>query len=504
MKLQKKSLFLLSLVLPIALTPSIFSLTSCTKSWANTTPLLVGSAFLGDKADPYYYFRKQKMYYTNDGKDMFHENYLSSLYIHTEKKISSYTLPTSQNDDKQIAWNTFDKSLSIFKEINELEIKDKETTILVNTNIVSEIANQTKILIDSGLSYQGSMINDWKKTNDAWGGQLEFTNSNKQNAIDLAKKNYYELVMANSNCHSIGKSNAFFKTTQMNFNFAKDFFPFPTYDFFDKKNKGFSPMFKKILEGKDMQNKLLTDKGYDCHWTEKVTPQLDKQDNKEKKTIFIYDCVPILIEPRSLIKSYIDPMQDNDDFSFSYYQNDIEKINGAIGDAWKNVMKEKVNKNIYTKSKEYLPTYKSFELKMDEKKKPLKISRIFKDTRLPNEIDGNTFVGLFKYKIVEYFDEPKKNVVSLSLQTIFPTYFLKICNDDDLFIKASEKHNESGYIINLDKILKMKEKLLNIYSNKSPIDDKKYLQFLNYLFSDNNKIYCDKIIIGHFKINNEN
>ena len=49
MKLQKKSLFLLSLVLPIALTPSIFSLTSCTKSWANTTPLLVGSAFLGDK-----------------------------------------------------------------------------------------------------------------------------------------------------------------------------------------------------------------------------------------------------------------------------------------------------------------------------------------------------------------------------------------------------------------------------------------------------------------------
>ena len=141
---------------------------------------------------------------------------------------------------------------------------------------------------------------------------------------------------------------------------------------------------------------------------------------------------------------------------------------------------------------------------MDEKKKPLKISRIFKDTRLPNEIDGNTFVGLFKYKIVEYINEPKKNVVSLSLQTIFPTYFLKICNDDDLFIKASEKHNESGYIINLDNILKMKEKLLNIYSNKSPIDDKKYLQFLNYLFSDNNKIYCDKIIIGHFKINNEN
>ena len=52
--------------------------------------------------------------------------------------------------------------------------------------------------------------------------------------------------------------------------------------------------------------------------------------------------------------------------------------------------------------------------------------------------------------------------------------------------------------------MKTKEKLLNIYSNKSPIDDKKYLQFLNYLFSDNNKIYFDKIIIGHFKINNEN
>ena len=141
---------------------------------------------------------------------------------------------------------------------------------------------------------------------------------------------------------------------------------------------------------------------------------------------------------------------------------------------------------------------------MDEKEKPLKISHIFKDTRLPNEIDGNTFVGLFKYKIVEYINEPKKNIVSLSLQTIFPSYFLKICSDDDLFIKASKKHNESGYIINLDKILKMKEKLLNIYSNKSPIDDKKYLQFLNYLFSDNNKIYFDKIIIGHFKINNEN
>lgn len=504
MKLKKKSLFLLSLVLPMTLTPSIFGLASCTKNWANTTPLLIGSAFLGDIADPYYHFRKQKLYYTNDGRDMLQENYLSSFYIHTEKKISSYTLSTSQNDDKQIAWNTFDKSLPIFKEISELEIKNKETTILVNTNIVSEIANQTKILIDSGFSYQSSMINDWKKINDAWGGQLEFTHSNRQNEINLAKKNYYELVMANSNCHSIGKANAFFKTTQMNFNFAKDSFPFPTYSFIDKKNNGFSLMFKKILEGKDMQSKLLADKGYDCHWTEKITPQMDKQDNNEKKTIFIYNCVPILIEPRSLIKSYINPAQDSDDFSFPYYQNDVEKINGAIGDAWKKIMQKKVNENVYSKNKKYLPTYKSFELKIDEKEKPLKISHNFKDTRLPNEINGNTFIGLFKYKIVEYIDEPKKNVVSLSLQTIFPSYFLKICNDDDLFIKASEKHNESGYIINLDKILKMKEKLLNIYSNKTPIDDKKYLQFLNYLFSDNNKIYFDKIIIGHFKINNEN
>ncbi|MBQ4208921.1 hypothetical protein II654_00540 [bacterium] len=167
-------------------------------------------------------------------------------------------------------------------------------------------------------------------------------------------------------------------------------------------------------------------------------------------------------------------------------------------------MKGKVNENIYAKNKQYLPTYKSFELKIDEKQKPLKISHPFKDTRLPKEINGNNFIALFKYKIVEYENEPEKNIVSLSLQTIFPTYFLEICHDNDLFIKASEKHNESGYIININKILEMKEKLLNIYSHKITNYDKKYLQFLNYLFSDNNKIFLDKIIIGHFKINNEN
>ncbi|MBQ4208923.1 hypothetical protein II654_00550, partial [bacterium] len=93
----------------------------------------------------------------------------------------------------------------------------------------------------------------------------EFTASNKQNEIDLAKKNYYELAMANSNCHSTGKTNTFFKTTQMNFNFAKDFFPFPTYDFVDKKNNGFSSFFKQILEGNNIEYKLLSNKGYDCH-----------------------------------------------------------------------------------------------------------------------------------------------------------------------------------------------------------------------------------------------
>lgn len=504
MKLKKKLLFLSSLVLPLTLTPNIFCLTSCAKNWANNTPLIIGSVFLGDKTDPYYYFRKQKLY-TNDGKDMINDNYLSSLYIYAEKKISSYTLPTYDNkESKQIEWNTFDKSSSVFKEINELEIKNKETVILANTNIVSEIANQIKGLIDSGFSYQNTTINDWKKTNDVWGGQLKFTNSNKQSEIDLAKKNYYELVMANSNCHSIGKTSTFFKTTQMNFNFAKDSFPFPTYDFPNKKNNGFSPLFKKILEGENMQQKLLSNKGYDCHWSEKVTPKTDKQETKEKKTILVYDCVPILIEPRSLIKSYVNPIQNNDDFSFPHYQNDINQINNAIGDTWKTIMEKNVSENLYAKNKKYLPTYKSFELKIDDKVKPSKISNSFKDTRLPKEIDGNNFIALFKYKIVEYDNEPEKNIVSLSLQTIFPSYFLKICNDNDLFVKASPKHNESGYIINLNKILTMKEKLLSIYNNKIPIDDKKYLQFLNYLFSDNNEICLDKIIIGHFKINNEN
>ena len=198
-------------------------------------------------------------------------------------------------------------------------------------------------------------------------------------------------------------------------------------------------------------------------------------------------------------------MKNNDDFSFPYYQNDVNQINGAINSSWKTMMqKAKINENLYAKDKKFLPTYKSFELKIDEKKKPLKISKTFKDTRLPQQINGNSFIALFKYKIVEYEDQPEKNIVSLSLQTIFPTYFLEICNDNDLFIKASEKHHESGYIINLDKILKMKEKLLKIYHNKITNDDDKYLQFLNYLFNDDNKIYLDKIIIGHFKINHEN
>ena len=503
MKLKKRILlFLFSLVLLLALTPNIFCLTSCAKNWANNTSLIIGTSFLGDKIDPYYHFRKEK-FYTKDGKDMINDNYLSSLYMCTEKKICSYTLPTYEDENKQIEWNTFDKSSSVFKEINELEIKNKETLNLINTNIISEIANQTKILIDSGFSYQNKIINDWKKANDMWGGEVKFTKSNKQNEFDLAKKNYYELVMANSNCHSVGKANTFFKTTQINFNFAKDFFPFPTYDFLNEKNNGFSSIFKKILESENMQQKLLADKGYDCHWSEKITPQVNKQDVNEKKTIFVYNCVPILIEPRSLIKSYVNPMQNTDDFSFPHYQNNVDQINNAIGDAWKTIMEKNVNENLYVKNKKYLPTYKSFELKIGDKTKPLKISNSFKDTRLPNEIDGNSFIALFKYKIVEYTDEPKKNIVSLSLQTIFPSYFLKICNDNDLFVKASPKHNESGYIINLNKILAMKKKLLNIYNNKILVDDTKYLQFLNYLFSDNNEICFDKIIIGHFKINNE-
>lgn len=152
-----------------------------------------------------------------------------------------------------------------------------------------------------------------------------------------------------------------------------------------------------------------------------------KKDNKEKKTIFSYNCIPILFEPRSLIKSWINPTQSSDDFSFPYYQNDVEQINNAIGDTWKTIMKEKVNENIFSKSKKYLPTYKSFELKIDGKEKPLKISHTFKDidTRLPKEINGNTFVSLFKYKIVEYDDEPKKNIVSLIFTNNFSYLFFK-------------------------------------------------------------------------------
>ncbi|MBQ4208922.1 hypothetical protein II654_00545 [bacterium] len=63
-----------------------------------------------------------------------------------------------------------------------------------------------------------------------------------------------------------------------------------------------------------------------------MIPKKNVEGKQEKKTIFIYDCVPILIEPRSLIKSYVNPMKNNDDFSFPYYQNDIKQINNAIGD----------------------------------------------------------------------------------------------------------------------------------------------------------------------------
>lgn len=456
--------------------PIFLPLVSCSKNWSQQIPITFGSTIIGSQNDPFFYLRDKKFLNKNNKNIV---DILPSIYSYTKDKYFQYL----SNETKQ-KWS----SIQINKQNNDnsLSANDNDSILKLNLNVLPKIAYDIQSLIDLAFNYQSSFINDQEKINEAWGNNLDLNDK-------VQKKNFYELVFANSNSHSIGKTSTFFKTTSFNFNFNKDFFPYPSYEFSKGKIVDFSPEFKKVLEG-DNDNSSLSQKAKNCHWTEKIT----KDNNIHLK----YFSVPIVIEPLSIFKTYVSSKKNDSNFTSDFYQNDISLINKSIGDTWKkSIMVKNVDKSIYKKGKEYLPTFKAFELKIKKDNKVAKeIKTKIKDNRL-NNLTGDKFIALFDYTINLNTKDWAKTNVSMFLSTIFPTYFFDICQDDDLFIKASSNHSESDYIINVNKINALKTKLFNIYNHKDENFNKEFLQFLNYVFSENGKIDPKNFLVGHYSIN---
>ena len=515
MKANKNQLLPLKfLILPSCLILST-SLSSCNQNWTTITPIMCGSsnaAFNNDN-DPFKLFRDNANLVDKDGQSL---SYLPSNFAFIKSKENNfsfygYSSPAKnwydENNIKK-SWSNYDTNslgwyqsndaiFEVSKEFNNRKIVNYyNLEISRSISFVDTIAQALIAMIDGAFFYQSSFFEKSKESETkmaiAWGigQQQNFTFDHGKNDSN-ENRNFYELLFANSNFHVIGKSNTFFKTSAINFNFSKNYFPFATYE-----NNKFTTSFKTLLEDDDFDtfNNL---NFANAHWTSKKESQqetfIDNNNNEHKnvtKWEYQYENIPLIIQPLSLVKTYLDPTHSASFLVSDFYQNNTNAIKTAISDSW-----QKANGGYFVKSSTpFIPSYKSFNLKFNQSK-PYKLSLNNKnmDRRLPSEIFGNTFICLFNYKIMEYLDE-KNNIIEHdyepSFNTIFPSYFLDVYQD-----RIYKSINQDTWILDHTFINDQLVKLGNLHNRVSNdgrqidpqnVSDKTLLSLLGYLFADSN------------------
>lgn len=536
MKVNKKyflSTFgLLTFSLPILLV----SLTSCDQVWAYSTPIICGTNYENDERDPFFNFRDNEQLLDKDTQPL---TYLPKNYIslkNNDGKSNSfygYTTPIKswiekENEDTaskkswkdyqtaQESWcqTTNDQNSSIFpiqyqKSSGQVLFNYHNYEITKSISLVNNIAQSLNFMIDNAFAYQQSFLSKSDQNNDekianAWGCtnlNFKFNHGNKNSQENA---DFYEFLFANSNFHVVGKSNAFLKTVAMNFNFDKDYFPVATYE-----NNKLTNTFKKLLEGKEFATFKETEPT-NHYWSSKDGPitiekfwsNNSQEAKKVVKQTYHYQNVPIIINPVSLVKTYLNPTCNSSFLVGDYYQNNADTIKNAIGNSWKNA-----GINNFVGTKLTGPTHKSFNIKISNTN-PIKLKFKNKDNRLPNEINANSFIGLLNCNVDEYFSETNEVVeqaCDISLINIFPSYFLQ--DYEDLLTNAAV-HNV--YTIDSKALNKHLEDMVKLHSRKSDdgqqidpknVKDKSLLSFLGYLFAqDNNTIQTNSFIQPFEKI----
>ena len=524
MKVNKKfflpTIGLLAFTMPILLG----TLTSCNQTWAYTTPIICGTNYVNDEHDPFFNFRNDELY-DKDNESL--STYLPSNYVFLKSSdgknnsFYGYTAPVKswiEDEGKATASKKACKDYQIasdcwyqlVKEQNnpdfpiQYQIKDS-SQILFNyhnyeitksISLVNSIAQSLSFMIDNAFTYQQSFLsksdqkNEEKITN-AWGcAKLNF-NFDHGNKDSQENADFYEFLFANANFHAIGKSNAFLKTSAINFNFHEDYFPIATYE-----NNKFTNKFKKLLEDDKQFNSFKETETTKHYWTsndkpitiEKFWINGSQQEYKNVvKQTYYYQNVPIIINPVSLIKTYLNPTCSSSFLVGDYYQNNASVIKDTIGNSWQDA-----GISSFAGAKLTGPSHKSFEIKMNNNN-PITFSNS-KDNRLPNDINANCFIGLLNCNVDEYSlgNEVLEQSCDISLANIFPAYFLK--DYEDLLTNSV---GNDVYTIDNNTLNKHLEDMVKLHTRKSEdgqqidpkdVKDQSLLSFLGYLFAnkDNN------------------
>lgn len=535
MKVNKKfflpTIGLLAFTMPILLG----TLTSCNQTWAYTTPIICGTNYVNDEHDPFFNFRNDELY-DKDNESL--STYLPSNYVFLKSSdgknnsFYGYTAPVKswiEDEGKATASKKAYKDYQIasdcwyqlVKEQNnpdfpiQYQIKDS-SQILFNyhnyeitksISLVNSIAQSLSFMIDNAFTYQQSFLNksdqkNEEKITNAWGcAKLNF-NFDHGNKDSQENADFYEFLFANANFHAIGKSNAFLKTSAINFNFHEDYFPIATYE-----NNKFTNKFKKLLEDDKQFNSFKETETTKHYWTsndkpitiEKFWINGSQQEYKNVvKQTYYYQNVPIIINPVSLIKTYLNPTCSSSFLVGDYYQNNASVIKDTIGNSWQDA-----GIGSFVGTKLTGPSHKSFEIKMNNNN-PITFSNS-KDNRLPNDINANCFIGLLNCNVDEYSlgNEVLEQSCDISLANIFPAYFLK--DYEDLLTNSV---GNDVYTIDNNTLNKHLEDMVKLHTRKSEdgqqidpkdVKDQSLLSFLGYLFANKNNNIQTKDFIQPFE-----
>ncbi len=505
-----------TLAIPAIAVP-LTTVTSCSQTWGNKTPFMIGSTLSSDADAPYSQLLSDA-YLDADGIDM---KYLQSNYaVQTSSgAYYAYSAPkkwTNNEDEGRHDWKDdgscgwYNAADAAFNSVGTYKDGDETKTIYnvqnsalaSNINFVSQIGYNISTYISFALQYQASQIKitddraDDTNIKHAWGDKFDLQHDGQ---TDQNNK-FYEHIFALANLIGPAKAFAFLRNSAVNFNFVD--MPLPSYTFTnveDEKTRSIDKRFAQLLEKKD-------DFAEPKYYTSSVAGKEKVGDVEDVEyTDYTYNNVPVIVQFRNMEQTYVDPTKSADSFIVNDYYSTKTNIIETVGNQWKDKMP------IFTdrEADDCIPHYQTFRFDATNSEHPISKGESA-DERIGTLL-GDQFICLMSYKVRIYKDKDGtsygyKNTASINqLETFFPAYFLDIAEsltDDSLKggVYKDLSHGEEEVktvvrVIDSEKINKINTWFINLIKRASDegrqsditklkADSKTLLNFLGYVFND--------------------
>lgn len=506
-----------TLAIPAIAVP-LTTITSCSQTWGNKTPFMIGSTLASDEDAPYSKLRGSN-YLDADGVDM---KYLQSNYaVQTSSgAYYAYSAPkkwTNNEDEDRHDWkddgncgwynaaDTAFNSVGTYKDADDKvqTIYNVQNSALAsNINFVSQIGYNISTYISFALQYQASQIKitddkaDDSNIKHAWGDKFTL----KHDGETDQNNKFYEHIFALANLIGPGKAEALLRNSAVNFNFID--MPLPSYTFTnvnDEKTRNIDSRFAQLLE---KQDDFTTPKYYTnlVEGKEKVGDVEDVE-----YTDYTYNNVPIRVQFRNMEQTYVNPTKAADSFIVNDYYATTQNVMDAVGNQWKDKMP------IFTdrQADDCIPHYQTY--RFDATNSEHSISKGESADERIKDLLGDQFICLMSYRVRIYkvkdgVSYSYKNTASINqLETFFPAYFLDIADsltDDSLkggvYKDLTHGEGESQTtvrVIDYEKINRINTWFINLIKRASDegrqpditklkADSKILLNFLGYMFDD--------------------